>query len=185
MTAWAVGRLLVATPKLTDPNFARTVVYVVAHDEDGAFGIVLNRPLERPPLAEVLPLWAGHAALPVAVFKGGPVEPAMALGLARRDSSAAMPGWTPVGCGAGLVDLAMTPDEPGLALVTVRIFTGYAGWGAGQLEGEIAESAWFVIDGKPADLFTADPDRLFHDVLRRQPGHLAMFAHYPPDPTAN
>ncbi|MGH2634025.1 MAG: YqgE/AlgH family protein [Tepidiformaceae bacterium] len=185
MSASHVGRLLVATPKLADANFARAVVFMIAHDEDGAFGIILNRPLNQADLADMLPQWRALAALPKVAFSGGPVDSGMALALARRRSDEPFPGWTPVPCDAGLLDLTSDPLEPGLALTAVRVFSGYAGWGAGQLDHEVSEDAWFVIEPRPEDLFSEQPERLFHDVLRRQQGALAMFAHYPADPGVN
>jgi putative transcriptional regulator len=185
VSALHAGRLLVATPKLADPNFARSVIFIIAHDENGAFGVILNRPLNEAELADVLPQWHGTAAPPAVAFSGGPVEPNRALGLARRKDDEPMAGWTPVACDAGLLDLELDPHEPGLSVAAVRIYSGYAGWGGGQLEREIADDAWFVIDAVPGDLFSAEPERLFHDVLRRQTGALAMFAHYPADPRVN
>ena len=185
MSALHVGGLLVATPKLEDPNFARAVIFIIAHDENGAFGVILNRPLNHAVLSDVLPQWHGAAAPPAVAFSGGPVEPNRALGLARRADHEPIPGWTPVACDSGLLDLELDPHEPGLGLAAVRIYSGYAGWSSGQLEREIADDAWFVLDAVPGDLFSAEPERLFHDVLRRQAGALAMFAHYPADPRVN
>jgi putative transcriptional regulator len=177
------GKLLVASPKLVDPNFHRSVVYICGHDEKGAFGVVINRPLMDVDVGDHLPGWREAAAEPKVVFAGGPVEPSIALGLARAVGAVAGEHWTQLRDGLGLVNLGSSPAEAGVA--EIRVFVGHAGWAAGQLEGEIAEEAWFVVDSAPGDLFSADPASAWRDVLRRQRGKLAMFAFHPPDPTVN
>ncbi len=170
------GSLLVATPLLVDPNFDRTVVLICAHDDDGAFGVVLNRP-STVPTAEHLPAWA-ETADPT-VYVGGPVQPETAIGLALGIP----PPGTEVLPDLGLVDVGRPPvDYPGTR--RARVYAGYAGWSSGQLEAEIAEQAWFVIPGSSADVF-AEPAGMWSDVLRRQRGTLAFFATYPPDPVLN
>lgn len=179
------GRLLVATPALDDPNFRRTVVLMVAHSGDGSFGIVLNRPLEEAELRQVLPAWATLAAHPPLLFTGGPVEPSSALALGRALDGPPPSGWTTVVGNVGLVALGDGPEDVALRVDTVRIFAGYAGWTAGQLDEELAAEAWFVVDALPADPFTPTPGTLWRDVLRRQAGKLAMFAFFPDEPGRN
>lgn len=179
------GRLLVATPGLEDPNFRRTVVLMVAHNDDGSFGLVLNRPVDEVDLRQVLPAWAPLAAEPPLLFTGGPVEPSSALALGRAPDGPPASGWTPVVGDVGLVSLNEGPEDVALRIDRVRIFAGYAGWGAGQLEDELRAEAWFVVDALPADAFTPEPATLWREVLRRQPGKLAMFAFYPEDPARN
>lgn len=179
------GRLLVASPTLTDPNFARTVVLVLEHsDDDGALGVVLTRP-SATPVAEVLPAWAPLAAEPAVAFVGGPVSPnaAICLGCARPGEHPA--GWTGIDGLLGAVDLSQDPASVEGALECVRIYAGYAGWGAAQLEAEIALGAWYVIDALPADPFVTAPSQLWRQVLRRQGGGLALVSTFPPDPTRN
>jgi putative transcriptional regulator len=176
------GRLLVATPKLLDPNFERTVVYVCFHDENGAFGLVLNRPVEQVNIAEHLPQWGERLTVPRVPFLGGPVETTAALGFAR--GVGAEQGWTPVGEGLGLVNLAQGPEDVP-AIEDLRIFLGYSGWGGGQLEAEIEDGAWLVVDTGAGDLFTGHPDALWKAVLRRQKGDVALLAFTPRDPRAN
>lgn len=183
------GRLLVAAPQLVDPNFARTVVLVVEHDRDGAFGVVLNRPTETF-VADAVGPWAEVASDPAVVFFGGPVGIDRAIGLGiRADARSApgcpAPGWVPLCSGLGSVDLAATPAVAA-DVRRLRVFVGSSGWGAGQLEGEIEEASWFVVDADPeADVFGARPDRLWAAVLRRQSGRLAWFANAPEDLSAN
>jgi putative transcriptional regulator len=184
VTAWE-GRLLVATPVLTEGTFSRSVVQLLQHSgEDGALGVVLNRPLETP-LGAVLPGWALLAPDPVVVFDGGPVSPSSAICLGRLSLPAAQdPSFVEVP-GApwlGTVDLELDAAE---AVEEVRVFAGYAGWSAGQLEAEVDEGAWWVLDALPGDCFTTDPALLWGQVLRRQGPPLALAASYPEDPTLN
>jgi putative transcriptional regulator len=179
------GRLLVATPALHDPNFERTVVLVVAHEEGGALGVVLNRATEVP-VAEVLSGWGSLAGEPSVVFEGGPVTPEAAICLARaRPGITELVGFNRVSGAIGTVDLANDPEALRPGLVAVRVFAGYAGWSPGQLENEIATSSWFVFDALPADAFATRPDDLWPMVLRRQGDLLAAIAHFPADPTMN
>lgn len=183
MAKFAAGRLLVATPKLTDPNFARTVVYIGMHDENGAFGLVLNRPLEVE-VADHLEGWESVVTSPAVIFQGGPVDTSSVVGLARP-LDATLSGWSEMSAGVGIVDLRQPGSEVAPGVAALRMFLGYAGWTAGQLEQELEEDAWFVVDVDHGDIFTGDPGRLWHRVLRRQPGKLAMFAYFPEDPTQN
>ncbi len=178
------GRLLVATPKLTDPNFDRTVVFLCIHDENGSLGLVLNRPLEGADVEEHLPQWSPHVTRPAVIFLGGPVQTSVALGLARGGRPALADSWTPVGQSVGLLNLGASPDEVS-GIEDLRIFLGYAGWGAGQLDQEIAEGAWVVVETDAGDLFTTEPGGLWRGVLRRQRGDLALLAFAPRDASLN
>ena len=164
------GKLLVALPMLVDPNFDRTVVLVLSHGDEGAVGVVLNRP-STTAVGEALPDWSGVAAAPAVVFVGGPVQPEMAIALGHDGDLVAT------------VDLEADP-----ALLTfreVRVYAGYAGWSGGQLEDELLEGAWVVCDGEPGDAFRADAQDLWYAVLRRQPGELRRLALLPEDPSLN
>jgi putative transcriptional regulator len=125
------------------------------------------------------------AASPAVIFEGGPVGLDGALGVGRIGDAPPVEGWTGVAGRVGLLDLERTPEELGGAVEQLRVFSGHAGWGAGQLDAEIAEGSWFVVDSEPGDPFTREPQRLWRDVLRRQPGRLAMFADYPVEPGVN
>ena len=179
------GRLLVAAPLLSDPNFDRTVIWLLEHSSEGALGVVLNRPSELP-VSDPLPGWAGHTGgLPV-VFVGGPVSVSSVIGLAEVTDVGTPEGiWEPVAGPVGVLDLAADPFEVGAAISTLRCFAGYAGWAASQLEDEIAEGAWFVVDVEPGDLFTDHPGSLWRTVLARQPNELARLALVPDDPSLN
>jgi putative transcriptional regulator len=179
------GKLLVASPKLVDPNFARSVVLMCRHGDDGALGLVLNRPIDEAPVSEHLPPWQPYVASPAVVFLGGPVEPTAALALGRVRDGAGHGALTPVTSEVSLIDLNAEPAALQGQLDGVRVFVGYSGWSAGQLEAEITDGGWFVVSSRPEDAFTDDPDELWRRVLRRQGGRLAMFAFAPQDPRTN
>ena len=177
------GRLLVATPPLVDPNFDRSVVLMLEHGEEGALGVILNRPTDAS-LSAVLPDWESHASEPGVVFSGGPVAPEAVIALARGGTDAD-DGWVAVLDDVGSVDVGRDPDELGFTVDALRVFVGYAGWGPGQLEDELEEHAWFVVPTLPSDPVSVRPDDLWRAVLRRQRGRVAMFANFPADPMAN
>jgi putative transcriptional regulator len=181
------GRLLVASPQLGDPNFDRTVILMLDHGPEGALGVVLNRPTGLP-VDEILEPWSDQALAspPGVVFRGGPVSPDAVIGLARTDADEIDESlWRIVLDGVGTVDLAIVPGEQPVNVLGVRMFAGYAGWSPDQLEEELAEGAWIVLDAVEADVFTADAGALWHDVLQRQGGKLALLAAYPPHPSVN
>ncbi|MFP5019164.1 YqgE/AlgH family protein [Pseudonocardia phyllosphaerae] len=180
------GSLLVAAPGLGDPNFVRTVVYMIEHRPHGSLGVVLNRP-GATAVRDVLPEWAGLASDPGTTFVGGPVEHGTAICLAalRTGQSTELPGLMPVRPPVQLVDLDSDPAVLAPRLRGLRIFTGYSGWEADQLAGEIARGDWYVVPGLPDDLITTDGDRLWERVLRRQGTPLALLATYPLDPARN
>jgi putative transcriptional regulator len=178
------GKLLVATPTLREPTFCRTVISILEHTEDGALGVVINRPGDMS-LVEVVPPVADLASQPAVVFAGGPVEPqaAIALGVAAPDAEP--DGWQAVVPPLVSVDLDVDPAILAMSLRELRVFAGYAGWAGGQLEDEIAAGAWFVVDALPQDAFDALPARLWSAVLRRQRWPLSAVATYPIDPSLN
>jgi len=180
------GRLLLATPPLDDPNFDRTVVYVLEHREDGALGVVINRPTGET-LTEPLDRWSDLQAAPASIFLGGPVEPdaLIALALANRPVDEPSDELSPVSGRVASADLMTDPALIAGLIDSVRIFRGYAGWGPGQLEGEIDSGSWLVLDAEPDDVFADTPDDLWRTVLRRQGGRLAWLATAPDDLSAN
>ena len=180
------GQLLVATPTLKDPNFDRTVVLLVAHETGGALGVVLNRATEVP-VADVLGNWGELAGEPAVLFEGGPVQPESAICLARTrpEIKKRVTGFHQVAGALGTVDLSADPDRLRDSVAGIRVFAGYSGWSAGQLEEEIASGSWFVFDALPGDPFINRPDDLWAMVLRRQGDILAAVAHFPPDPSLN
>ena len=174
----APGSLLVATPLLQDPDFARTVVLLCSVDPAGAMGVVLNRPVVEASVAQHLPAWGAQAREPAVMFRGGPVEPAAGIGVGVVGPDGPPLNWTAFTDALGLVDLSAEPD-PARPLQSLRVFIGYAGWTADQLEGEVDEDAWFVVDGLPADVVDGEPTTLWRRVLQRQRDEKAMYAFYP------
>jgi putative transcriptional regulator len=140
------GKLLVATPPLADPNFDRTVVLLLEHGTQGAVGLVLNRPSDTP-VREQLPTWADRVGEPDLLFVGGPVQEDAIIALALASEAVPTEAFSPVRGPMGTVDLTAEPDEVGVVLQAVRVFAGYAGWGPGQLEGELQQRAWIVVAG--------------------------------------
>ncbi len=183
----AEGRLLVASPAIGDDNFSRTVVLLLEHEhEAGTLGVVLNRPTDLP-VGSAIPTWSGdHLSPPGVLFTGGPVAEGSALGLALLDHEGALPaGLTTVFDRLAVVDLEADPAALQPAVERLRIYSGYAGWGPGQLRGELRTGAWWVFDSLPQDWFSGKPDELWSDVLRRQGGRWKMWAAAPLDPSVN
>src|SRR3954451_13496514 len=175
------GKLLVASPALVDANFARTVVFITEHSEDGARGIALPGPGERgcggvvPPLADI----AGGEP----VYVGGPVQPEAIVLLADfADPEAA--AWIVV-ADVGLASADVDLDELASAVRRGRVYAGYSGWGAGQLEVEMEVDSWIVEAPLPKELFPDDPATLWREVLARKGGQYALISRMPADPSQN
>lgn len=178
------GKLLIAEPMLGDPNFERSVVLMLQHDDEGAMGVVLNHPTELN-VAAVLPGWADFASEPRVFHLGGPVQTDGVIGLARPRPGATPDGWSQIVGAVGSVDLERDATDVGPALAEIRFFAGYAGWGPGQLDGELAQHAWVVVEFTSGDVFVPDPDAMWRSVLRRQGGKLGMLADFPSHPSMN
>jgi putative transcriptional regulator len=177
------GMLLVAAPGLLDPNFRRTVVYLIEHRERGSLGVVLNRPSEVA-LSDVLPAWAPLSSRPPSVFVGGPVDAKTALCLTTLRAGHhpdGVEGLVAVSGPVALVDLDGDPDALAPRVRGVRVFAGYAGWDAGQLAGEVGRGDWFVVPALPDDVLTGQGPNLWARVLRRQGVPLALLATMPLD----
>jgi putative transcriptional regulator len=175
------GKLLVASPALLDPNFARTVVLITEHSDEGAMGIVLNRPSDAavdavvPELAEIAggePVWVG-----------GPVQPE-ALVLLAEFSDHGAAAWIVV-ADVGLASADVGLGELAAAVRRGRVYAGYSGWGPAQLEAEMEVDSWIVEPPLPAELFPEDPSSLWSDVLARKGGQYSLIARMPADPSLN
>lgn len=170
------GALLVAHPHLDDPNFERTVVLIIAHDEsEGTMGVVINRldPDPMPDADSPLQRWIHSAAAPYSIYMGGPVDPSHFICLQEDITST-----------SGVTSIDIISDAPHHNF-RHRVFRGYAGWAAGQLRHEISLGGWFVVTSAPGDVFDNDSDTLWSRVLERQHGDLRKLAMFPEDPTLN
>jgi putative transcriptional regulator len=176
------GQLLIAGPGLGDPNFWRTVVLVVEHNDEGALGLVLNRPSDTT-VGEAVPQLLELIEPDADVLVGGPVQQSAVIVLAEFDdpADAALIAFEDVGIlgtEAGL--------ESGLAGIrSARAFAGHAGWAAGQLDDELERGDWILEPARRSDAFARDPRRLWPSVLARKGGSYALVARMPPDPSQN
>src|SRR6478752_10675375 len=188
VTPRLAGSLLVATPALGDPHFDRSVVLLLDHDDSGALGVVINRPTPVP-VEDVLPEWSPYVTGEAVLFAGGPVGTDSALALASLEGGggpeAPTPGFRPLSGSLGIVDLDTPPEILAPGLRGLRVFAGYAGWGAGQLETELEADAWFVVAAHARDPFSEEAEQMWRSVLRRQPGELAWVSTAPEDPSMN
>ena len=180
MTEFLTRRLLVATPVIGDGNFERSVVLMLQHNSDGAVGLVLNRPSELA-VADVMELWPNT---PGVLFYGGPVSTRSVLGLSSHWPGCDEFNWSELAPGVGSVNLHAGAEALS-ASPDLRIFLGYAGWSAQQLEGEVDAGAWFVVDPEPGDVISDNPEGLWQAVLARQPNEVSWFGNYPDDPRTN
>lgn len=174
MSESLTGKLLVASPSMPD-YFHRTVILMVEHSEEGAFGLVLNRPSETT-VGEASPELAGLIGDQHLLHIGGPVQPNAVTAIGEHpdpgDATKLIVGTV------GMVDLDRPPE-----LYRLRVFAGYAGWAPGQLDGELEQEAWIVEEAHPDDPF-AEGD-LWAAVLARKGGEYALLARMPPDPSVN
>jgi putative transcriptional regulator len=177
------GKLIIAAPTLVDPNFARTVVLIAEHTEDGAMGLVLNRPAETL-VDEAVPDLAWLAGDDEHVWVGGPVAETAVIVLAEWDDPELAGAVVEGDLGFVGAD-ADGPDEIDGAIRRARVFAGHAGWGPGQLEDELAEEAWIVEAPLREEIFCEEPDALWSSVLRRMGSRYALLATMPPDPSLN
>jgi putative transcriptional regulator len=177
------GKLLIASPALVDPNFHRTVILIAEHTGEGAMGLVLNRPAETL-VADVVPDLSELADEDAPVYFGGPVASDSVIVLAEFDDPEL----------AGVLlegDLGFVGSESGevsdvaVGVRRARIYAGHAGWGPGQLEGELEEDSWIVEPPQREEIFAEDADGLWSAVLRRKGREYALLATMPPDPSVN
>ena len=176
------SKLLVASPQLGDPNFARTVVLITEHNEDGAMGVVLNRPAATS-VVEAAPELEALVAPGDDVYVGGPVQPSSVIVLAEFEEPAenAVPVFEQV----GFVGAGSDPGDLARTVSRARVFAGFAGWSNGQLESELGRDDWFLEPARPDDVFTPAPEDLWSEVLERKGGEYALVARMPVDPSLN
>ncbi|HEX3817848.1 MAG TPA: YqgE/AlgH family protein [Chthoniobacterales bacterium] len=172
------GQLLVAHPSLRDPNFRRSVLFISSHDiEEGAIGVILNRPLDKQ-VSELVPESAPEILADVPVYLGGPV--------ATNELMFAAFDWQN---GESLIlnqNIALQHIEPNEEIPRgIRAFVGYAGWSAGQLETELRQHAWLLHKPKPAALATERLPQLWFEIMRELGPWFHMLAAAPDDPSLN
>ena len=177
------GQLLIAGPALLDPNFFRTVVLIVEHSEEGALGVVLNRPSETTVIDAVSQL-EELVEPDDPVFIGGPVQPSSVIVVCQFEDpgDAALVAFDDV----GVLAADSSPAEAEAPRVRrARAFVGHAGWGPGQLDGELERGDWIVETARHEDAFAEEPAELWGAVLTRKGGSYALVARMPPDPSVN
>jgi putative transcriptional regulator len=176
------GKFLIASPALIDPNFSRSVVLIAEHTDEGAMGLILNRPTEAV-VAEAVEELAGVVEPGEPVFLGGPVQEQSVMVLAEFDDP---------GQAAALIieDIGFLPADAQLDELSgrtrrARVFAGHSGWGPGQLDAELDEGSWIVADPRTDEVFCDDPDELWSAALDRKGGAYALLARMPTDPSLN
>ena len=177
------GKLLIASPALRDPNFARSVVLMTEHSPEGAMGMVLNRPAEARAHEAVVGAGLGSIAGSEPIYIGGPVQPQAVVLLAEFADPAAA-AWIVV-ADVGLASSEADADALTDAVRRGRFYAGYSGWGPGQLEAEIEADSWIIEPPLPKELFPDDPERLWSDVLKRMGGSYELISSMPTDPSLN
>jgi len=175
------GHLLISSAGLFDPNFRHTVVVIGTHNEEGALGVILNRPTAIP-IEDAVPPLVELTGPDAPLFEGGPVQPEQPVLVVEAGDRVALdvPILDGVGILAGEVDAGLRPD-----IRRARVFAGYSGWGPGQLEDELAADSWIVEPARPEDVFTDDPTGLWKRVLLRKGGEYRRIAMIPKDLRVN
>ncbi len=176
------GTLLIAHPVIRDPNFRRSVVLLCEHNEDGTYGLVLNRPTPFH-LSEIV----DEPVIESPIFLGGPVQPNSLHILhrvgSRIEGSKSVRGRT--FWGGRLEALARMISDNEAKQSDVRFFVGYSGWGEGQLTEEIEKGGWILANSDDTVIFDTDPHELWRVLMRKMGGEYALVSTYPDDPTLN
>jgi len=175
------GQFLLAMPSMGDPRFLRSVVYMVAHDSEGAMGFIINKRAEGLSLGDILKdmpetvAKTGLVNLPV--YVGGPVQNDRGFVLHTSDyekTHNTLSQELPIALTQSadvLVDAAH-----GSGPEKMRLFLGYAGWGPGQIEGELQDNAWLVCDANIAEIFTSQSDDLYEKCVAAMGIDLALLS---------
>jgi putative transcriptional regulator len=176
----ARGQLLIAGPRLVDPNFWRTVVLIVEHTDDGALGLVLNRPSETT-VGEAVTELQQMLDVDEPLYVGGPVQPSALIVLAEfeQPEEAALISFEDIGVLAG------AQEDPATGVRRGRAFVGHSGWGPGQLDDELERGDWILEPARREDAFSESPLQLWESVLMRKGGSYALVARMPADPSVN
>jgi putative transcriptional regulator len=177
------GTLLLASPALLDPNFHRTVILIAEHTDNGAMGLVLNRPAETT-VAEAVPDLAQIAGPDEPIHVGGPVASEAVIVLAEFEDHG-LAGVLLEGDIGFVGSVGEDLEALAAGVRRARVFAGHAGWGPGQLDAELEQESWIIEPPLPDEIFTADPEELWAAVLRRKGREYALLATMPPDPSLN
>jgi putative transcriptional regulator len=168
---YLTGQLLVATPEMRDPRFVETVIYMVKHSSEGAFGLVINRPLAKGPVEDLLKgfgMDSSGAKGEIIVHYGGPVSPSAGFVLHSDDvlleESAKVANGIAMTSDPKLIEAMAQGKGPRQSLFIL----GYAGWAPGQLEGELVAGSWFVVSGDKALIFGQDADRKWRQAMDKR-----------------
>ena len=179
------GSFLIANPRLQDPNFNLTVVLICEYNEDGAFGLVVNRVLNVS-IAETLKNNPDAAKNNNKVFSGGPVQTNHLLYLHNNDLSKKTERICEgVYLGGDVNYLNNLLSNQTQEEISYRLYLGSAGWAAGQLDEELKIKSWIVCPAKESFVFHPEPGKLWRQVLRSMGGQYALLSTYPPDPILN
>jgi putative transcriptional regulator len=176
------GNLLIASPSIFDPNFRRTVVLLTAHNDEGAIGLILNRPSETT-VEEAVPQLVELSDKDEPIFVGGPVNPNGVSMLAEFEDAGEAGVEVFADIGFVALDASLEGDAPQLR--RRRVFAGVASWAGGQLEDELESEDWIIEPARNDDVFTDDPEALWERVLERKGGSYAVVARMPFDPSLN
>jgi putative transcriptional regulator len=174
------GKLLIAGPNLFDPNFRRSILLIADHDDQGAVGVILNRPAEVS-VTEAAPELGALVGPEEPLFIGGPVQPQAAVVVAEfhDPEQASILAFGSIGFVAGGDPTAVE------GIRRARVFAGYAGWGAGQLDQEMEQDSWLIEPALPEDVFTPNARGLWASVLRRKGRDYRLLETMPFDPSSN
>jgi len=176
--------LLLSVPDLGDENFDRAVVFMVEHNQEGAMGLMLNRPSSTT-VGEHLDSLPADVCAPSVFFVGGPVEVGGIVALGLRSLAGELHNAEVVSGPIVAVEADSLINGDVAGVDSVRLFTGYSGWGPGQLEYELGQGVWHIAEALPDDVFCGDPGALWRSVMRRQGGRLSSIGLYPDDPAVN
>src|SRR5262249_36302745 len=161
----------VASPSMGDPRFRETVIVMVRHSRDGAMGLIINRPAGEQPLVDLLRAFgdeAGKAEGNVPIYLGGPVQQELAFVVHstdyRRNGTTDVTGEVAVTANRDIIRDIAAGTGPKKFLLTF----GYAGWGPGQLEGELAANAWYTAPIDPALVFDMPRDKVWDRAVERR-----------------
>ncbi|PSR52614.1 hypothetical protein AHMF7605_03270 [Adhaeribacter arboris] len=183
MTKVKSGSILISEPFLGDPNFERTVVLVCKHDEEGSFGLVLNRKTNLK-LSDVPEL--EHLNFDMELHVGGPMEHNTLHYIHQlTELTESITLGSHVFWGGDFEQLKFLLNTSKIDPDDIRFFLGYSGWSAGQLEDEIKNNVWIVNNSATDNLFHLNTDSLWRDILKQMGGKYKILSNYPIDPSLN